>query len=335
MNISTKIRSNMMTQPKGTWVTCVILILVFASMFVFLGYSSGYGKVIDGQVTFIRSSLATVMVADFQKDGGEWSFGYAVPFLVAGLFWFRRKELLQTIVKPAIVSGGILLLLGFLIYWAGYRGEQKYFGYAGGQILAMGCILWFLGWAWFRKVFWLWALLGMMWPWRFLIGQVSAPLQLIMVKTTTVVLKLFGVGAVASGSGILTDTKDPVTGQFINMDVDVACSGMRSLFAMVMIGLIFVFLRLKAEWKRWILMIFVPAVAIAGNFVRMLLLYGGSRMWGTEFAIGDGPMSGYHLLAGLAVFVVALVMLSAMSSILDGSLRLFNRRQVSRRQVGE
>lgn len=335
MNITTKIGSKMTAHTKETWITCATLTLIFTFMFVFLGYSSGYGRIIDGEVAFVRASMAKTMVADYQKDGGEWSFGYAVPFLVAGLFWFRRKELLETNVKPAVVSGGIILLLGFLIFWAGYRGEQKYFGYAAGQILALGCIVWFLGWAWFRRVFWLWALLGMMWPWRFLIGQVSAPLQLIMVKSTTVFLKLFGVGAVASGSGILTDTKDPITGQFINLDVDVACSGMRSLFAMVMIGLVFAFLRLRVEWKRWVLMVFVPVVAVVANFVRMLILYGGSRMWGTEFAIGKEGMSGYHLLAGLAVFFVAMILLVSMVAVMDGELKIFKRRQVSRRQVGE
>ena len=314
-------------------ITYVVILASFLVLYFLIGYCAGYGTIVDGELILNRTSLWRSMSADYKRDGGEWAFGYAVPFLVAGLFWFRRKELLQTEVRPALVSGGLILLLGFFIYWAGYRGEQKYFGYAAGQILAMGSLLWFLGWAWFRQVFWLWALLGMVWPWRFLIGLVSAPLQLIMVKSTTVFLKLFGVGAVASGSGILTDTKDPVTGQFITLDVDVACSGMRSLFAMVMIGLIFAFLRLRVEWQRWVLMIFVPVVAVVGNFVRMLMLYGGSRMWGTEFAIGN-PMSSYHLLAGLVVFVVALAMLSTMAGVMNGDLRVFKRKKVSRRQIG-
>ena len=318
---------------KKSWIICLIISLVFITMFVLIGYSSGYGQVVNGEVKFIRANLLQTMFVDYARDGGEWSFGYVVPFVAAGLFWFRRGDLLQTAVKPAVLSGAIFLFLGFLVYWAGYRGEQKYFGYASGQILALGCIFWFLGWAWFRKVFWLWALLGVMWPWRFLIGLISAPLQLIMVKTTTIFLQLFGVGAVASGSGILTDSKDPITDQFINLDVDVACSGMRSLFAMVMLGLVIAFLRLRKEWQRWLLMLFVPVVAVVANFVRMLILYGGSVFWGTEFAIGKEGMSGYHLLAGLFVFIVAFVMLTIMTNVMGGELRVFKRRQISRRQI--
>lgn len=328
-----------MTQKQQKWLGLGIVLLSFLVLYVVMGYASGYGKLVDGVVQFIRVSLVNTMMDDYKKDGGEWSFGYFVPLVVAVLFWFRRKELLSTEVKPALVSGSLILAVGLMIYWAGYRGEQKYFGYAAGQILVLGCVLWFLGWAWFRKVFWLWALLGMVWPWRFLISHISSPLQMVMVKVTAVLLNLVGVGAVTNGSGMLTETRDPVTGDFISLDVDVACSGMRSLFALVMIGLAFTFLQVKDEWKRWALMAFVPVVAVVANVVRILILYGGSSIWGTEFAIGKGhgDMSGYHLLAGLAVFVVALVLLSLAVRILEGGPGLLKRKKVIKRsfQGGE
>ena len=320
---------------RGAWIAAGVCLALFLVLYLVMGYASGYGKVIDGQVAFIREPLWLQMRADYGRDGGEWGFGYFVPFAVAGLFWFRRKELLTTPVRPAMAWGALVLAIGFIIYWAGYRGEQKYFGYAAGQIIALGAILWFLGWPWFRKLFWLWALLGLMWPWRFLIGRISAPLQLVMVKLTSGFLNLIGVGAVTSGSAVMTDSVDPVTGDFINMDIDVACSGMRSLFALVMIGLVFAFFRVQEEWKRWVLMACVPLVAIAGNFVRMLILYGGSRAWGTEFAIGKdhNDMSGYHLFAGLMVFVVALVLLSILVELLNHGVRFLKSSKVVRKQV--
>lgn len=323
------------TAQRGAWIAGLVCLAVFLTMYAFIGYSSGYGEVVDGRVVFNRDSLFSTMRADYKRDGGEWGFGYFVPLAAIGLFWFKRKELLATPVRPAPALGAGVLLFAFLVYWAGYRGEQKYFGYAAGQLLILGGIFWFLGWPWFRKIFWLWVLVGMMWPWRFLIGRISSPLQLIMAELTAKFLALFGVGTVRSGSAVMTDTRDPVTNAFINMDVDVACSGMRSLFALIMIGIVFAFLRLSTEWKRWVLMALVPAVAIAGNFVRMLILYAGSRAWGSEFAIGKDhtDMSGYHLFAGLMVFVVALILLTIIVEILNHGFRIFKRSKVVRKQV--
>lgn len=320
---------------KVFFLAAVSVSLFFVVLWGILGYASGYGRVVNDSVVFVRTPLVSHMLTDYRRDGGEWSFGYFVPIAVGALFWFRRKELLSTVTRPAAIAGGLVCVLALLLYWAGYRGEQKYFGYAAGQILAFGAILWFLGWVWFRKVFWLWVLLGMMWPWRFLIGYISAPLQLAMVKLTSFCMNLFGVEAVASGSALSTASIDPVTSLPISLDVDVACSGMRSLFALVMIGLVFAFLRVKDEWKRWALMAFVPIVAILGNFVRLLMLYWGSLLWGTEIAIGKKhEMSAFHMVAGLMVFVVALVLMSGMVAAMDGGFKkLFRRSKAVTRNV--
>ena len=315
-----------------------LTLFVVAVIFLFmlrLGYSSGYGQVVDGGVVFIRKPLLFHLMQDYKRDAGEWSFGYFVPVAVGVLFWLRRKELLDTKVKPAMLVGGGICVGALLLYWAGYRGEQKYFGYASGQLLALGAVLWFLGWAWFRKVFWLWVLLGMMWPWLFLIERISAPLQLAMVKLTSGFMNLTGVDAVASGSSLSTTSVDPVSSLPISLDVDVACSGMRSLFALTMIGLVFSFLRVKDEWKRWTLMAFVPVVAILGNFVRMLMLYFGSVLWGTKVAIGaNHEMSAFHMIAGLMVFVVALILMSGLVAVFDGGWKkFFSRRKIVVRQI--
>lgn len=309
--------------------------LAFVVLYILMGYSSGYGSTVDGKIVASRINLVSEMVMDYSREEGEWSFGYFVPIAVVFLFWLKRGELLSVKISPNYLVGGVILLVGFLLYWAGFRGSQKYFGYAAGQILMLGCIFWFLGWVWFKKVFWLWVLLGMMWPWRFLIGRISAPLQMAMVKLTSGFMNLIGVDAVASGSSLITASLDPVTSIPISLDVDVACSGMRSLFALTMIGLVFAFLRVKDEWKRWVLMGFVPVVAILGNFVRMLMLYFGSLLWGTKIAIGEKhEMSPFHMLAGLMVFVVALLLMSGLVGVFEGGWkRVLVRRKMVVRKV--
>ena len=96
---------------------------------------------------------------------------------------------------------------------------------------------------------------------------------------------------------------------------------------------VFAAFALRSEWHRWVLMATIPLVAVAGNFVRMLMLYFGSKFFGTTFAIGEGEgnESFYHIASGLVVFVVALTMLSAFVEILKKimnfwSLAIFCRR---------
>lgn len=321
-------------KDRQRWIAVGVCLASFLGLYWFLGYSAGYGVMVDGVTMFERRPLVSTIRLDYLRDDGEWGFGYFVPLAVAGLFWMRRRELLGTEVRPALWTGGAVTAIALFIYWAGYRGEQKYFGYIAGQLLVLGALLWFLGFVWFRKIFWLWMLLGMMWPWRFLIEPISNPLQLIMAKMTAGFLKIFGVGAVANGSGVSTDSIDPVDGSFIAMDIDVGCSGMRSLFALVMIGLVFAFLRVRDEWKRWLLMALVPVVAVLGNFVRMLLLYVGSLIWGTDVAIGKAhQMSPFHMVAGLVVFAVALVVMSLTVELLEKGAKFFRRRKIVRKQV--
>ena len=157
-----------------------------------------------------------------------------------------------------------------------------------------------------------------------------------MVQLTTGYLNLTGVQAIPEGTSVLTDTLDPKTGDPISLNIAIACSGLRSLFALIMIGLVFSALMLKKDWKRLVLMLCIPLVAIAGNFVRMLMLYYGSKFGGTKFAIGEGHgnESSYHIGSGLVIFVVALVLVTILVELLNqGFSRFFRKRKVRSRVV--
>lgn len=328
---------NSMKNKKLLVVSTFFVLLACIYLYGIHGYSAGYGKLVDGKMdTSVRTSLFSNMRMDFKRDDGEWNFGYVVPFAVLAILWFQRKRILSVPIQPSSIAGLIVLVLGFLFYWVGYLGHQKYFGYASGQILALGCILWFFGWKFFKEVYWIWFLFGMMWPWRFLIGKVSAPLQLFMAKCTAGFLNLIGAGAVQSGSSVMTSQRDKVDNVPISLDIDVACSGMRSLFALLMIGLILAYVSVKDDRKRWVFMLFVPVIAVIGNFCRMLMLYFGNLHYGAKFAIGETEHdpSTYHIFAGLIVFVVALFLMMQLVEILNNGFRgfWFKKRKVVTRK---
>lgn len=312
-----------------SWVKLALVVVALGWLLFFQPYATGYFE--------NRDPLFEDVLTGFQRDGGEWSFGYFVPFIVALLFYFKREELLAVPVRPSFWFGLPVLILGFALYFGGYKANVTYGGYLALQILLAGVCLWFLGLRWFLKSFWLWCLLGMMWPNVFLIQPISTPLRKIMVHLTSSFLDLIGVDALRNGMAIMTDTPDPITGEPVILSIAQDCSGLRSLFALVMIGFVFAAFTLRKEWQRWLLMATVPIVAVAGNFVRMLMLYFGSKYGGTSFAIGEGHgnESTYHIASGMVVFVVALVLLTSFVELMKNGFRWKRKKtKVTRTVVG-
>lgn len=304
-------KNEIISIPKLTIVIVTLLYLV-----VFNGYATGY--------EFQRTSLGWWMWEHWTDPETEWGFGMLILPLLAVLVWKNRASILSKEIKPAIYSGFFFIALSLFIYFAGYKANERYIGFASMQLLVGSLVIYFLGWKYFFNIWWLWLIFGMMWPWLFLEGPISFWLQLFMVKFTAGFLNLIGDPAVANGTAILSKATDTMAeGERFQLNIAGACSGLRSLFALVMIGLIYVYLFLKIEWKRWVLCFCIPVVAVLGNFVRMIMLYVGVICFGSEFAIGkgEGDESAYHIGAGLVVFVVALITLGFLVKLLNGSAR--------------
>ena len=150
-----------------------------------------------------------------------------------------------------------------------------------------------------------------------------------MVKLTTGFLNLIGDPAISNGTAIMSTKVDPVDGGAISLNIAAACSGLRSLFALFMMELIYGYLSLKKEWKRVLLISLVPLIAIIGNFVRMMMLYFGTQVMGRKVAIGEGEHdpSSYHITSGLAVFVVAIIVMMICVELMNRGFRMLKKRK--------
>ena len=117
-------------------------------------------------------------------------------------------------------------------------------------------------------------------------------------------------------------------GAAFTFDVSDSCSGMRSLYALMMVGVLYGYLSLKRTGPRLLLAVSTIPLAVAGNVFRLLMLAVGSIWFGQEFAVGqqvDGKQvdSAFHLLAGFMVFGVALAGMFGLATLLEG--RHWNR----------
>jgi exosortase/archaeosortase family protein len=115
------------------------------------------------------------------------------------------------------------------------------------------------------------------------------------------------------GTGIFS-APDPANGfaqgALFQLEVADPCSGIRSLFALVMLSALYGYLMMRKTWQKlWIFILAIP-FAIMGNIARILILTAGTLLFGSDVAIGtlEKPTA-YHLGAGYAVFVVAIGMM--------------------------
>jgi exosortase/archaeosortase family protein len=97
------------------------------------------------------------------------------------------------------------------------------------------------------------------------------------------------------------------TGQRFAVDVADPCSGIRSLFALMMVSALYGYLVMDRAWQKWVIFLSSIPLAVAGNFARIIMLTLGTITLGAETAIGsiEEPTT-FHLASGFLVFGVAL-----------------------------
>lgn len=274
---------------------------VIAYLLASFPYTAGY--------LYVRVPMGYTLAKRWSEP--DWEHCFIVPFAIAFMLYEKRADLAALKVRPSVWWGGMVALLGFLFYWAGYRVNNLYFGFISIQILLAALIILQLGWRFMAALAFPWLFLGFMWPLIFLESYLALPLRIVMSEAGVNALNLIGIPTVKSGTGILS-APDLITGQAVGerFSVDVAnpCSGIKSLFALMMVSALYGFFTMKLWWKQAILFAFSIPLAVAGNLIRILMLTIGTLMFGAEFAIGDGleDPSTFHMVAGFFVFAVAL-----------------------------
>ena len=312
--------------PLAVMLCCAVSVMGY--LYFGFGYSTGY--------MFERSTLWSNMRQGYRMEEAEWAFGYFVPPVVVILFYVTRERFADITPRPSYL-GLVVLALACFVYFGGYKANEKYVGYFAGQLFVAGFALWFLGLEFFKRALWLWILFGLTWPLVFLIEPIASPLQLLMTQLTEVYLKLTGVEVIRSGTSLFSPpTESLAAGERFSLGIAVACSGLRSLFALGMVSLLYGYISLKKGWHRLLLAACAIPFAIFGNLVRMLLLYYGTIWVSKEFAIGsDDHPSAFHMGAGIAVFIVALVCMLVLVEILKRGPKSLGRKRVRSRIVGE
>lgn len=282
------------------YVSAGILVLLIALLAFAVPFSTGHGDV--------RVSLATMLRAIWSGPE-DWQHCFLVIPLCLGMIYLKRKELAACRVVPSNL-GLIPLVLSLCLYWLGYRMDVHYVGYFSLQLFVFGYITTVFGWQVVKVLIFPILFLFFAWPLPLVDNYIAFPLRIAMSNASVAVLNLIGIPVILQGTGILS-APDALTGmrpgQRFSVDVADPCSGIRSLFALMMVSALYGYFTLKEWWQKWFLFLCSMPLAILGNLCRILMLTFGTMAMGPAVAIGtlENP-SLFHMAAGYLVFAVAL-----------------------------
>jgi exosortase B len=235
----------------------------------------------------------------------EQAHGPIVLAVTLFLIWQKRQTLVAGEIAPRVVSGSLLLGFGLLLYAIG-RSQDILIFEVGSQIPILGgTLLVARGWGavrdmWFPLLFFVF----MVPVPGILVDALTAPLKSNVSVIAEQLLYWFRYPIARSGV-VLT------IGQYQLLVAD-ACSGLNSMFSLSALGLLYLYLKQHTSWTRnAILILSILPIAFVANIVRVIILVL------VTYHLGDEAGQGFlHSLAGVVIFVAALLLLFGLDSLL-------------------
>jgi exosortase len=191
------------------------------------------------------------------------NFGMFILPVVLALLWWKRAEL-AAVPKRFWWPPLLLFAFGALLHLVGYTVQQTRLSVVGfffGLYAIMG-MLW--GWAMLRALFFPYLLFAFAVPLTGELEGLTLPLRYIATKIAVIVSHIGGIDVVQKGTLIESG------GGHFSYNVEAACSGLRSLTTMLMLGCIFGFTAFQSNWKRAALIASAVPLAICGNVLRLI-----------------------------------------------------------------
>jgi exosortase len=210
------------------------------------------------------------------NTGADDGIGNIIPFLVVGVFWWRRRELLD--LRLQVWGPGLaILLLGMLLHVLAYVIQEPHFSILAMFIGIYGIMGMAWGPDWLRKNVFPFFLFIFCIPLGAHGQAITFPLRMLVCRLVEVISHFLGIDIIRMG----TELFDP-SGSF-QYDVAPACSGIRSLVAIFLLATVYGFLTFRSPWKRLLLMALSFPFAVLGNLLRLLMVVIVAEMGGQKW----------------------------------------------------
>src|SRR5258708_39520168 len=163
----------------------------------------------------------------------NYTHGFFVPVFSLFLLWEGREKLAALPIKPSW-WGLVILVFALIALVLGTISSGFFLSRVSLLLLICGVVVYLAGWKHLAAVSFPLAFLILMIPSSTLVEQITFPLQIFASKTATLLLNVVGVSAVREGNIILLPTA--------RLAVADACSGMRSVFLLITLTVIYAYL---------------------------------------------------------------------------------------------
>ena len=221
----------------------------------------------------------------------DYAHGFLVAPFVVYLIWQRRARLMRHPLEPR-ASGVALLLCGLAMLMLGTLGIELFLTRLSLLIVIAGTVVYLAGWAHLRMVAFPLLLLALAIPLpAILAGQVTLPLQFVASRAAESTLTLFSVPILRDGNVLVLPNGV--------LQVAEACSGIRSLFALLTLTLIAARTLERRTAPRIAIVASAVPIAVAANAARVTATALAAYWFGTGLA--TGPL---HELGGFVLFLV-------------------------------
>ena len=234
----------------------------------------------------------------------DYSHGFLVPVLVGYFVWERWNRLKTIRIAPSVWGIG-LLAGGLLMLVVGSIGAELYLQRSSLIVVIAGLVLLIMGRDALKTFMFPIAFMFFMVPLpAIVVNAVAFPLQLFAARTAEFCLFNFGIPVLREGNVIV------LAGT--TLEVAEACSGIRSLQALLALGTVYAYFSQRSMWKRWVLVLLSVPIAIAANAFRVSGTGVLANYWGSQAAEGF-----YHTFSGWLIFVVAFLLLLGCGGLLS------------------
>ena len=252
-----------------------VLVLAWVALFHFYG---------NPTLGYINTRSLFGWLKNSYDQSTDDNFGIFILPAVLALLWWKRAELAAAPKRfwwPPL----LLLLLGALLHLAGYTVQQtrlSVIGFFFGLYAILG-MLW--GWAMWRALFFPYFLFAFAMPLTGELEGLTLPLRYLATKITVLLSYIAGFAVVQKGTLIES------AGGHFSYNVEAACSGLRSLTTMLMLGCVFGFTAFQSNWKRAVLIASAVPLAICGNVIRLMSIVVAASWKYEEMVAAKQPLT--------------------------------------------